>query len=328
MKKVLVCALAALFLMATCLTAFAEPVTTTAYVDDKLVVTTTVTDATNGDMLTYLAYEGDAAAAPASDDDIVYIDQQTFVEGKTTTFSYTTDKDAWVGTVVKSGSSAADVETYVTTLEGRNITVTVNDGDTVTTKNYTLPSQNAGTYVTDIAVANVEIDTVTVNDAVASEVADVQNGKIVIVDNGLADDAVIVITMKVPDTFDPAVSLGKGKSFVTKDAEDKDVEKLTVFGEVKTDVAEASGNWGGILITKVADSATEDNFKIGAANVTDYAAKARAGEANVYTFAVQLVNYGALELTTAPLWARVYSVDANGDYAYGAPIAFNEVVAD
>ncbi len=325
MKKVLVCALAALFLMATCLTAFAEPVTTTAYVNNKLVVTTTVTDATDGDMLTYLAYEGDAAAAPASDDDIVYIDQQTFVEGETTTFSYTTDKDAWVGTVVKSGSSAADVETYVTTLEGRKITVVFAGADDGSEEIF-LPLTGAASIVTELTTGN----NWTVDAAYTDYVSENTEGKFVITDAdaSLADGTTITITTEVPYTFDPAVTLGKGKSFVTKDAEDNDVEKLTVFGEVKTDVASPSGNWGGILITKDPSSATEDNFKIGAANVTAYAAKARAGEANVYTFAVQLVNYGNLELTTAPLWARVYSVDDNDDYAYGEIIAFNEVVAD
>jgi len=331
MKKVLVCALAALFLMATCLTAFAVPTytTTTSYgTDGSLTVATNVTTAEDGEMITYLAYNG-TGDSPATDDDIIYIDQQTWA-GETLTFSYTTTADKLTGVTVKSGSS--ELETAQTMdLGARTVTVEVKGGDTVAATTITLPSASVGNYVTDITVANA-ISAVTVNgsDATPADVATVNGyNKIVIVDNGLADDAVIVITTVVPDTFEPAVAEGvsKGKAFVTTE-EEVEVEKLTVFGEVKTDVAEPTGDWGGILITKTAATATDDNFKVGGTDVTPYAAKARAGEANVYTFAVQLVNKGAKELTTAPLWARVYSKDANDDYAYGEIIAFNEVVAN
>ena len=313
MKKVLVCALAALFLMATCLTAFAEPVTTTSYVDNKLVVTTTIDDANDGDMLTYLAYQSEDATI--EDDEIIYIDQKTFEEGKTTTFSYTADKDAWVGTVVKSGSSAAS-DPYSTTLEGRTITVEFAGADSGSYE-FTLANEGASVTTTTLTTSNDW----SVDEQFKGYVS--KDGDYFVItdsDASLEDGTTITITTTIPYTYDPAVAEGSiGKVFKVEDGETT-VEKLTVFGEVKTDVTDVNGTWGGILVT-ADESVATGTFDVSTA--TKYEAKARKGDANGYTFAVQLVNTsGVDDLTAKSHWARIYVVDSEGDYKYGAVIPF------
>lgn len=127
--------------------------------------------------------------------------------------------------------------------------------------------------------------------------------------------------------YTPSVAEGTiGKVFKVEE-NDKEIEKLTVFGEVKTDVADDNVRtvpWGGILVTTDSTIGADANaFVNGAENVKSYAALARTGDANGYKFAVQLVNETETDdLTTKSHWARIYSVDAANEYAYGDIISF------
>ncbi len=318
MKKVLVCALAALFLMASCLTAFAAPTgyeTTTAYETvggvEMLKVTTTVTGAAANEMLTYLAYEGEAAATAIDDDDIVYIDQKSAVAGTPTVFTYYAAKTAanLTGVTVKSGTSdPAVIDPEVIDLPGRTITVKL-EGQTDYI--YTLPLEaTTSTETTTLTIASgYEFADATVDGVSIADYVTAPSGAIIIEDNAaLVDGAEVIITVDATVTVEaPEFAAGteKGVSFVVGD-----VEKLTVFGQVDTKVADDSAEYG-ILITTDADLADFDLAAADGSTVIKYEA---LGKGTSGAFAVQLVNESAeFELTTAPHYARIYVKNSAGE---------------
>ncbi len=332
MKKVLVCALAALFLMANCLTAFAAPAaadytTTTTYIVDgdgttKLSVETTVatTNLTSGDMLTYLAYTGNSAT-PA-DADIIYIDQQTYDGSTSPKFAYTTDDANISGVTVKYGAS-----TLATAIEDDYTvrTITVTDGKTNNT--VTFPSEvgaNAS-VTTDIVISSNDASyTATLDGADVKSLVTLDGaGKFVINDGAAlagANGKTITIAVEseqeeVAPNYDDTND--KGGMYVGY-SNSKLAEKLCLFGIAPAGVTEY-----GIIITT--EYVTDEAFTYDAAT-GKFAGKAKGSEGQ---FAVQLVKYmndaDDKELTTGTLKARTYVKGAT-KYAYGKVYTFTDGV--
>lgn len=340
MKKVLVCALAALFLMASCLTAFAEDtpnyVTTTTYVTDaegeKLQVETNVTSATNGDMLTYLAYKEATLNEGPNDSNIKYIDQQTVVNNSAR-FTYTTAKENLTGVIVKFGTSSESnpyTRTEAESERTREVTVVLGSDDFV----QPLPTETTtGIYTTDLPVPTgytVESATLANGENVKSLI-DVSGSTIKFEDDDALDDgSVITVTLAAPDlgTAEIVENTVKQGHFNGYEAS-KPVEKMTVFGQITSDASDDS-DWGGIILTDDSTLTTE-TFILGANGVTPYRAYHKNSDGQ---FAVQLVNKSTgeetddswKELTTKTWYARVYVKSGTGNTVYSDIITFNPIV--
>ncbi len=333
MKKVLVCALAALFLMATCLTAFAvdvEYITTTTYVDNKLEIKTTATGTEPGEMLTYLAYTDE----DPTDETIVYIDQQTFDGSTPVVFSYTSDDVKTINDLskitVKSGSSKSDkantlteetrnayrtinvvVKYSVANNEEEDVTIPVKFPKTYSAEAGDLNLVNTGHEIKDGYVLDREAtaDYITVTDG---EVA----GYIQIKDTGLQDGDTVTVAVKKDYSFVASVDPNATKSGRYEGYSDNTAaEKLTIFGKVVTDIAVGAGDWGGIILSK--DEAGL-NYEAAKAAGRLYPAKFKGSEGQ---FAVQLVNYGSKELMD-DWYACIYVRNLNNETIYGETIEF------
>lgn len=320
MKKVLVCALAALFLMASCLTAFAETpeyVTTTSYVTEdgvtSLNVRTVVSGATNGTMLTYLAYTGDSA----TDDTVKFIDQKTS-DGSDVVFDYTTAKENLTNVTVKFGTSAEDNAYPITEDEAartRVINVVVVDGGN---DSIVLPTATStGVYATDIAVTSgYTVETAVIGSTDVANLIDIDSGYVKVTDDAaLVDGATITITLEEPYSYTPVVTEPASGHFNSFEA-GLPVEKMTVFGKADTDVA-VTGDWGGMLLSESAEG-----LEYGATDVQIYPAKYRGEDGS---FAVQLVNKGDKELTTKTWYARIYVKSSTG-ITYSDVVEFEPIV--
>lgn len=321
MKKVLVCALAALFLMASCLTAFATPayVTTTSYVTESgvtsLNVNTVVTGAAADTMLTYLAYTGDAA----TDETVVFIDQKTAEADTPVTFSYTTAESNLTGVTVKFGTSAEDDAYPITEAEAARIrvinVVVGDDSDSIV-----LPTEiSTGVYATDIAVTNgYTVKTAVIGETDVAALIDVESGVVKVTDAAaLVNGATITITLEEPYTYVPEVTDTNAGHFNGFES-GLPVEKMTVFGKADTDMAVDAGDWGGMILSESAD------FDIDTTGVQIFPAKYRGANGE---FAVQLVNKGDKELTTKTWYARIYVKSTTG-ISYGPVETFVPIEAE
>lgn len=321
MKKVLVCALAALFLMASCLTAFATPeyVTTTSYVTEagvtSLNVETVVTGAEADTMLTYLAYKGEAA----TDETVVFIDQKTADGSNPVEFSYTTAESNLTGVTVKFGTSA-EGGSPITEPEAdrtRVINVTVVDGGNAA---ITLPTEvGTSVNVTEIAVpTGYELTSAVIGETDVASLIDITSGVVIVTDGAaLVDGSTIIITLEEPYKYPVAVTEPNEGHF--NGFEDGlPVEKMTVFGKADTDMAVDAGDWGGMLLSR-----NSGDFKYGDEGVEIYPAKYRGADGS---FAVQLVNKGDKELTTNTWYARIYVKASTGNYAYSDVVVFEPIV--
>lgn len=328
MKKVLVCALAALFLMASCLTAFAAEmpsyVTTTSYVTEdgvtSLNVETIVTGAAADTMLTYLAYTG----AAATDETVVFIDQKTADGSNSVEFSYTTAKENLTGVTVKFGTSDDSVAGYPKTEpeadRTRVINVTVVGGESAA---ITLPTE-VGTSVnaTTIAVGTgYTVKTAVIGETDVANLIDIDSGYVKVTDDdALVNGSTITITLEAPYTFNPIVEATNSGHFTGYEGGEP-VEKMTVFGKATSDFDEMEENfdWGGMLL-----SSNSEGLEYGAEGVQIYPAKYRGEDGS---FAVQLVNKDAanMELTTQTWYARVYVRSTTG-ITYGPVRTFAPIV--
>lgn len=342
MKRVLVCSLAVMILMASCFTAFAAGapryVTTTKYVTDgdavALEVDTAVTGATKDTMLTYIAYNDANSDSTIADGEIVYLDQQTVGETGTLNFKYVTSKDNLTGVTVKFGTSDAEVGTTTGDITARKVTVVIGEDSEVI---YMPTTADTTVYPTDLIIPVGKVIT-----SVACGSEDITNAGVVIVDestnkvsikdNNFADNAVITIAVETPVIVEDPIILDTiantlRKTRVINDVE-TEVEMLTVFSRAFTDVEasdetgdEADAVWGGI---EICDSANFD------ANVETYRAFHRNPETGA--FAVQLVNNsGVFELTNKTLYARAYVVNSKGVDVYSEVIeltSLDDVVAE
>ena len=326
MKKVLVCALAALMLMTTCMSALANPltasdyVTTTTYVIDaegytKLQVNTHA-DAAAGTMLTYLAHTG----AEPTDLSIVYIDQQT-ADDNGADFSYTTAEANISGVTVKYGSSLNDnaVE-EPDEYNLRNITVTYN-GASETINLPTTYNANVTTII-DLdmkATGTIKAYTATIGEVSVKDLVNIDDaGNITVTDGALLadkDNATIALTVEfepeievpvVPDT----VESGRFSGYEAGNP----VEKMTMFGSA-ANAGAATENWGGIIVGETAEDVTAStpDAPVGTAKVYRAIFKGPNGE-----FAVQLVDKtGSNELTSKSWFGKIY-VGNEGGYGYSA----------
>lgn len=322
MKKVLVCALAALFLMASCLTAFASTptyVTTTTYVmtdaGEKLQVNTNVSGADEGTMLTYLAYTG----VEANDNSIVYIDQQTADSNKTASFGYTTAKGNLTGVTVKYGSSVSDTATDGN-YNVRTVTVSYREVPAVT---LTLPTEASETVTTGIKTGitvneyeswSATIDGVADTNSIAT--VDEATGEIIIYDNkALSDGAAIVVETVDPIVIpvpEPDTGLVETGSFTGYESGEP-VEKMTMFGYATG--ATLEDNWGGIIVGT--DYNAVDEYEIGddVEGVNEYRALYKNSEG---AFAVQLVNKSGNSefIKDGTTWYGKIYVGNEGGYGY------------
>lgn len=321
MKKVLVCALAALFLMASCLTAFATPayVTTTSYVTEdgvtSLNVKTVVTGAEDDTMLTYLAYTGEAA----TDETVVFIDQKT-ADGEPVEFNYTTAESNLTGVTVKFGTSDEDEAYPITEAEAariRVINVAVVDGGN---DSIVLPTATStGVYATDITVpSGYELVSAVIGETNVASLIDIASGVVKVTDAAaLVNGATITITLEEPYSYDPEVTETVAGHYNGYDAGDP-AEKMTVFGKADTDIAVNAGDWGGMILSENAD------FDIDTVGVQIFPAKYRGENGE---FAVQLINKGDKELTNRTWYARVYVKSTTG-IAYGPVHEFEAIEAE
>lgn len=319
MKKVLVCALAALFLMATCLTAFAvDYTTTTTYnTNGALEIKTTVSGAVAGDMYTYLAYTD----AEPTDETIIYIDQQTAAEGTPLTFSFSSSNADTIeklkSVTVKSGSSAADATTVDESADlkdaYREVTVEVAypDKDAVTDTVYLAEEYAVGNgervELTDIIIEEgYSWNSATLN---ANIIIDDATRKVSVKDSAGLEAGTITITL-TKDVVIPVpsvdTSVTTGGRYVGFHGGQK-AEKLTVFGQI-SNIPE--GKEFGIILH---DDNSGEGYKT---STRKYPAKHKN---DLGQFAVQLVNIiedGGTPELMEDLYAWIYVVDANGETIY------------
>lgn len=334
MKRVLVCSLAVMILMASCFTAFAadapDYVTTTTYVTEGdvtyLEVNTAVAGATKGTMLTYIAYKDSIA-----DGNIVYIDQQTADSTGNLNFNYVTDKDNLTGVTVKFGTSDEEVGVIDGDIASRKVFVQLGeDRETI----YMPTTADTTVYPTSLTIpVGKKFTSATCGGEVVSDVVviDESTNKVSIKDNGF--EANDVITIEVEDLIvavDPEVNNTIANTFrraTTIDGVPTEAERLTVFAKAITDVEvtdENGAEWGGIIISKTAN--TDDDLVIGGTGVEKFKAVYRGEEGE---FAVQLINAsGVDELTTNTIYARAYAINSKGKIAYSEIKTLVPSVAD
>ncbi len=314
MKKVLVCALAVLFLMASCTTVFAAGIqTTTTYAngldDDDMVVTTVVTDVAEDTMISFLAENGEG--------EYVYADQQTS-DGDETVFEYKGPKESISSVKVLSGSNAQDdAELYELLLseEGyvRKIEVVVDGYENADTTLY-LPTYKAETtYTFELAIeADLEFDSATLNASYTTINMNQSENLFTFFDSeDFKDGDIFNMTFKTVD--DISITDVTTGSFATVEG-----DTLTVFAKVT-----APTNDYGIIVYQVDDEdgrleedelADLENTLVYGGDCKTYAALGKGADGS---FAIQLVNKtGELELTEGRWVARVYVADSNGEYVY------------
>lgn len=350
MKKVLVCALAALFLMASCVNAFAATyTTTTTYVTEgegneattKLKVETNVGGVDEGTMVTYLAYKlGDGDEGP-TDDNIKFIDQQTADSTGSVNFEYTTDVGNLTGMTVKSGSDAAEQTVAHEEAEAdrvRTITVTCGDGgDTLklpTEVTNSAVSTNIDTkadYEVTEATFTASTDGATAVDIKSS--IDYSGDKIAITDSSsIGSNGAIVITLKAPATATVKdVATGQYSGYSGGDA----AHKMTMFAKADSNVAskeepekEWEGKtvrgWGGIVVLETNDKPENADALVGNTSAKVYPAHFRGEDGS---FAVQLVDK-TQKMGTQKMYACIYVVSSDGIVTYSDVQEFEPLTSD
>lgn len=307
MKKVLVCALAVLFLMASCTTVFAANIVTTTTYDEgatldanNMVVTTVVTEVANGTMISFLAKNGE---------DYVYADQYTSDGNTPTVFTYQGPKESISSVEVLSGSNAPGAGLYEQPLseEGyvRVINVVVNDHEDANTVLY-LPTYEEGTtYTFGLEVdADLEFGSATLNDT-DTAIAMTQHGNVFTFTDSEEFTNGATFNMNLHTVVDVSISAVTTGSFVAND-----VEKLTVFAKV---TAPENCEYG-VILSNTTNSESDLTYSSTTPGVKTYAALGKGADGS---FAIQLVNQtGVLELTEGDWVARVYVEDSNGEYIY------------
>lgn len=317
MKRILVCALAAMILMASCLTAFATSYnTTTSYVTEYggewLQVSTHVTDADEGEMLTYLAYNDANDDATIADTEVVFIDQTTVPATGEANFVYLTGKGNLTGVDLKFGTNKAGANVVDSTVPSRAYAVEYKGA----TYNVVVPTAAVETViVTDLTlVVGEELVSATYDSTDVTGAVAIADGKITIQDSASFNGGTIVVTSEatIEPIDPPTINNGKTLSAVfAKDVEGKLEETLTVFGYAVSDLATG---WGGIVVSKDADAIAAYKAGDETADVDVYEALYKGAEGD---FAVQLVNKtGTEDLTAGPVYACIYVTNSQHT-AYG-----------
>ncbi len=223
MKKVLVCALAVFFLMASCSTAFAATTTTTTTYSNgdntKMTVTTTVAGATEGALYSFLVTDGEK-----STDNVIVADQKTAGLNGSLSFSYTGKTSDVVGFRAYSGNNenAELTDSDVT----RVVTVTYAGDEAEDIENFILPAfGTAGTPIPfevfvpfDKVIESVTVD----GENIWSEGS--------LLDADFADGATLTVTLADATSNEIVPDVAKGKTFWRSNG----TEVLTVFAKVNS----------------------------------------------------------------------------------------------
>lgn len=291
MKKVLVCALAVFFLLASCSTAFAaEVTTTTTYVagdSSKMTVTTIVTGATEGKMYTFLATNGEKNA-----ENVVAADQKTVGTDGNLEFTYTGNTTDFISLSAFSGNNENNNMSSESGL-ARSVTVKF-EGAELEDVELILPG--LGTTVpfnVDIPY-NKKIASVTWNDGEIKNLG-YSNGQI---SNDFPDDATLTVTLENATENKVDADPAFGKIFWRKSGN----EVLTVFAKITSLVP---GTEFGIELSTDGGETWPEDYR--------FAAKEGAGTDG--SFAVQLINQTAgnrmenAEFAGKTVKARVYYGD-------------------
>lgn len=328
MKKVLVCALAALFLMASCVNAFAATYsTTTSYVTDndgtKLKVSTNVTDVAEGTMVTYLAYKGEEP----NDETITYIDQQT-ADSNGVKFEYTTDEANLTGVTVKSGSDEADQtdKPYVEDESARVRTIKVVCGDDES--KVCLPTEAGSNIVKSTIIAtkkDYKVASATFKKDDETEGKDVKSlvdytGETIKItdDTKLLGNGTLTITLEEPEkatVADDASGIYNGHS------DGVPADKMTMFGKadgsVESDPTKEWSDkkvkgWGGIVVLETETEPANAEALVNDTNAKVYPAHFRGNDGS---FAVQLVDK-TQKMGETTMYACIYVVSPSGNVTY------------
>lgn len=305
MKKVLVCALAVFFLMASCSTAFAAATTTTttAYVSgnpDEMTVTTTVEGAAEGSMYTFLVT--DDVKSDNDKTNVVAADQQTIDTDGTAEFTYTGKTTAVTSLVAYSGNNVTASLTTDNTLT-RTVTIAY-EGATLDNTTLILPayvSNETTIPFTAFVPYNKKITSVKVGGTDLGYA----NGSIK--DSDFADDATLTVTLEdaTESSIDTDTIVGRtfwrqnGDEVLTVFAKIKSLIPDTEFGiELQIDngawtkyVAKGCGSDGSFavqLINKVADGLADN------ADFYNKSVKARVYYGGVFTEAITVEQAGSL----------------------------------
>lgn len=347
MKKVLVCALAVLFLMASCVNAFAAATytTTTTYVTEgdttKLKVETNVTDVTEGTMVTYLAYKEETTGEGPTDENIKFIDQQTAGSAGSVKFEYTTEMGNLTGMTVKSGSDAADqTDAYEEDEADRVRTIKVTCGDDSDTLKLPTDVTNSAVstdidtktnYTVETATFTASADGATAVDIMSS--IDYSGGKIAITDSStIGSNGTITIALKAPATA-TVEDVAKGQYSGYSDG--KAAHKMTMFAKAGSNVAskeapdrewegEKVKGWGGIVVLETNDKPENADALVGNTSAKVYPAHFRGDDGS---FAVQLVDK-TQKMGTKKMYACIYVVSSDGIVTYSNVQEFVPLTSD
>jgi len=248
-------ALTAALLVSSAVVSFADAyyTTTTKYLDQNTIeVTSKATGLAEGNMATYVAYNGEFSDANA-----VYIDQKTADSTGTVEFVYQADSDNVKATVKFGGSTESEAQDADEVI-GYKVNLTINGTDYKTVTVATVDENYTDEYLArefEIELASGKVvKSVAVNGTTA-EAWYVKNGTLVIYDNLIkADNATVAI--EVEDVATPSVTLGT----VTGVA-----GKITAYAK-----ATYAGEDYGVLI-KNGDTVDADNT-VSYADAADYAA--------------------------------------------------------
>lgn len=346
MKKVLVCALAALFLMASCVNAFAAATytTTTTYVTEgdttKLKVETNVSGVGDGTMVTYLAYKEADGEGP-TDDNIKFIDQQTADTTGSVKFEYTTEMGNLTGMTVKSGSDAADQTAAHEEAEAdrvRTITVTCGDDSDILKLPTEVTNSAVSTNIDTKADYEVTAATFTASTdgATAVDIKDSINydgEKITITDSSsIGINGAIVITLKAPATA-TVEDVAKGQYSGHSDGDA--AHKMTMFAKAGSNVADKNEpekewtgktvrGWGGIVVLETNDKPETPDELVGGLSAKVYPAHFRGDDGS---FAVQLVDK-TQQMGTKKMYACIYVVSSDGIVTYSDVQEFEPLTSD
>lgn len=257
---------------------------------DTIKVVSTVSDASSGNIYTYLAYDKNVTTVTQGSE-IVYIDQKT-ADGTTVAFEYVTKNDN-IGSKVKVGGKSADGtafeanDTNTIPALATAVNVKVNDGEATSAE---VDLTDATAYVplsfTDSnPVSNVAVSNVTDVDWFAG------NGCVWILASNLSNGATVTITTE--EAAAAAYDTLAGGYL----ANDGGVKSLIVAGKV-------TGN----------DATTEYGIEI--ATASDFAGSTKykaLGKGSDGTFAIKLQDLANGNLTGDTVYARAYYGENHAD---------------
>lgn len=220
LKKIVSLVVGATLVLATLGVAAADVATTSTYdvANGKIAVETKVTNATAGEVYTYLAYKlgNGGSLENLQNNEVVYVDEKVIATGETeTTFGYTTDiaNDAAV-IVLGNPTTDATIDGGIIE-EGRtiwNYTVAVGEGaaapaeldvtDLEETAIVDIPAAVGSSIVTGVKVNGEAVDFIATNAGVKVSLADLSDGAAIVVE--VSTGAVETVVTILDGSYIPA----------------------------------------------------------------------------------------------------------------------------